>query len=71
MAVNPMTDDPMISTEWLAAHMDDPNVVIVDATWYMPGSGKDARAEHAEKHIPGAVYFDIDEISDHSSHLRT
>ena len=64
-----MTDDPMISTEWLAAHMDDPDVVIVDATWYMPGSGHDARAEHAARHIPGAVYFDIDEISDHSSHL--
>ena len=69
MAVKRMTDDPMISTEWLAAHMDDPDVVIVDATWYMPGSGHDARAEHAERHIPGAVFFDIDEISDHSSPL--
>ena len=64
-----MTDDPMISTEWLAAHVDDPDLVIVDATWYMPGSGHDSRAEHAERHIPGAVYFDIDEISDHASHL--
>ena len=64
-----MTHDPMISTDWLVAHLDDPDIVIVDATWYMPGAGKDARAEHAEQHIPGAVFFDIDEISDHSSGL--
>jgi len=43
--------------------------VIVDATWFMPGTPRDARAEHAERHIPGAVFFDIDEISDHSNPL--
>jgi thiosulfate/3-mercaptopyruvate sulfurtransferase len=62
-------DDPTVSTEWLADHLDDPDVIIVDATWFMPGTPRDARAEHAERHIPGAVFFDIDEISDHSNPL--
>lgn len=61
--------DPMVSTDWLQARLDDPGVIIVDATWFMPGTPRDARAEHAEKHIPGAVFFDIDEISDHSNPL--
>ena len=64
-----MTNDPMVSTEWLQDQLDNPDVVIVDATWYMPGQPGDARAEHAERHIPGAVYFDIDEVSDHASAL--
>jgi thiosulfate/3-mercaptopyruvate sulfurtransferase len=64
-----MTDDPTVSTEWLAERLDDPSVIIIDATWFMPGTPRDARAEHAERHIPGAVFFDIDEISDHSNPL--
>ena len=64
-----IADDPMVSTEWLADHLDDPDIVIVDATWFMPGTPRDARAEHAERHIPGAVFFDIDEISDHANPL--
>ncbi len=59
----------MVSTTWLADHLDDPDLVIVDATWFMPGTPRDARAEHAERHIPGAVFFDIDEISDHANPL--
>ena len=64
-----MTNDPTVSTEWLAERLEDPSVVIIDATWFMPGTPRDARAEHAERHIPGAVFFDIDEISDHSNLL--
>jgi thiosulfate/3-mercaptopyruvate sulfurtransferase len=64
-----MTQDPMVSTDWLLARLDDPGVIIIDATWFMPGTPRDARAEHAERHIPGAVFFDIDEISDHSNPL--
>ncbi len=64
-----MTDDPTVSTDWLAEHLEDPSVIIIDATWFMPGTPRDARAEHAERHIPGAVFFDIDEISDHSNPL--
>jgi thiosulfate/3-mercaptopyruvate sulfurtransferase len=59
----------MVSTEWLAAHLNAPDIVVVDATWYMPGDPHDARAEYAERHIPGAEYFDIDEVADHSTDL--
>jgi thiosulfate/3-mercaptopyruvate sulfurtransferase len=64
-----MLHDPMVSTEWLQAQLDNPDVVIVDATWRLPGQDGDARAEHAQRHIPGAVFFDIDEVSDHASPL--
>ena len=64
-----MSNDPTVSTDWLAERLEDPSVVIVDATWFMPGTPRDARAEHAERHIPGAVFFDIDEISDHANPL--
>ena len=61
-----MFQDPTLSTQWLSTHLEEPDLVIIDATWFMPGTPRDARAEHAERHIPGAVFFDIDEISDHS-----
>ncbi len=66
-----MTDDPktLVSTDWLAAHLNDPDLRILDASWYLPGSDRDARAEYAEAHIPGARFFDIDEISDKRSEL--
>jgi len=59
----------LVGTEWLAAHLRDPDVRVVDATWYLPHLGRDARAEHAEAHVPGAVYFDIDAIADRGSSL--
>ncbi|WP_296764435.1 3-mercaptopyruvate sulfurtransferase [Sediminimonas sp.] len=64
-------DDPrtMVSTDWLAAHIKDPDLRILDATWFMPDDGRDARAEYRACHIPGARFFDIDEISDHRSDL--
>jgi thiosulfate/3-mercaptopyruvate sulfurtransferase len=62
-------DDPMVTTDWLAERLGAPGLVIVDATWFMPPATRDARAEHAERHIPGAVFFDIDEISDHANPL--
>jgi thiosulfate/3-mercaptopyruvate sulfurtransferase len=61
--------DPMVSTEWLAARLGEPAIAIIDATWFMPDAGRDAAAEFAARHIPGAVFFDIDEISDHASGL--
>jgi thiosulfate/3-mercaptopyruvate sulfurtransferase len=59
----------IVSTGWLAAHLGDPDLRIIDATWYMPQLERDARAEFAAAHIPGAVFFDIDAIADHSTSL--
>ncbi|MDA0219383.1 MAG: 3-mercaptopyruvate sulfurtransferase [Proteobacteria bacterium] len=59
----------LVTTEWLAEHLDAPDVRIVDGSWYLPADGRDPRAEYAERHIPGAVFFDIDDISDEKSHL--
>jgi thiosulfate/3-mercaptopyruvate sulfurtransferase len=58
-----------VSTEWLAAHLDDPNVVIVDGSFYLPALKRDAEGEYLAAHIPGAVHFDIDAIADHSTNL--
>ena len=69
MSDETVSDDPMVSTDWLAGHLEDPDVVLIDATWYMPGTPGDARAEHAQAHIPGALFLDIDEVSDHSNPL--
>lgn len=64
-------DDPktLVSTDWLAAHLKDPDLRVIDASWYMPDSGRDAQAEYDAAHIPGARFFDIDEISDLRSEL--
>jgi thiosulfate/3-mercaptopyruvate sulfurtransferase len=62
-------DDAVVDTAWLAAHLDDPAVALVDATWVMPWSGRNARAEFEGEHIPGAVFFDIDEIADRATSL--
>ncbi len=61
--------DALVSSEWLAANLESPQVRILDASWYLPAQKRDGRAEFAEGHIPGARHFDIDEISDHSSDL--
>ncbi|WP_050528083.1 3-mercaptopyruvate sulfurtransferase [Pseudorhodobacter aquimaris] len=64
-------DDPktLVSTEWLAQHINDPDLRIIDASWHMEALGRDAKAEYAAAHIPGARFFDIDDISDHRSEL--
>ena len=66
-----MPSDPqlLVSTDWLAEHLSAPDLRILDASWHMPGSGRDARAEFEKAHIPGARFFDIDEISDERSSL--
>jgi len=61
--------DPLVSTDWLAAWLDDPKVRVLDATWFMPAEGRDAHAEHAAAHIPGAAFFDIDAVADHTTDL--
>ena len=64
-------DDPrtLVSTDWLAKHIADPDLRILDASWYLPDAGRDARADYAAAHIPAARFFDIDEISDQRSSL--
>jgi thiosulfate/3-mercaptopyruvate sulfurtransferase len=57
------------STEWLAGKLKDPDVVVVDGSYYLPTQKRDARAEYVAGHIPGAVFFDIDAIADHSTDL--
>jgi len=59
----------LVSTEWLGEHLRDRNVVVVDGTWLLPTSQRDARAEYRDGHIPGAVFFDIDAVADHSTEL--
>ena len=65
------TDDPrtLVSTDWLAAHLHDPDLRIIDGSWHMEATGRDARAEYMAAHIPGARFFDIDAIADTRSPL--
>ncbi len=64
-------DDPktLVSTEWLANHLKDPDLRVLDASWYLPDTGRTAKAEYLAAHIPGARFFDIDANSDHRSAL--
>lgn len=64
-------DDPktLVSTDWLISHLKDPDLRLLDASWYMPHEGRDARAEYEAAHIPGARFFDIDDIADNRSDL--
>jgi thiosulfate/3-mercaptopyruvate sulfurtransferase len=66
-----MQDDPktLVSTDWLAAHLKDPDLRVVDGSWYLPQMGRDPRAEYDAAHIPGARFFDIDDIADNRSDL--
>ena len=59
--------DPLVSTDWLAQHLDEPDLVVVDCSWHMPASGRSGRAEYLHAHIPGARFVDIDELSDLSN----
>lgn len=59
----------LVSTDWLAEHLGAPDLRILDASWYLPDADRDPRAEYEAAHIPGARFFDIDEISDTSSDL--
>jgi len=61
--------DPIVSTDWLAATLPCTDLVVLDASWYMPGDKRDARAQFAAERIPGARFFDIDRIADHESGL--
>lgn len=63
------TDDPLVSTEWLAAHLDDPRVKVIDATFKLPGVLPLPVDDYLAAHIPGAAFFDVDAVSDHNNPL--
>ena len=60
---------PLVTTDWLAAHLGEPDLRVVDGSWHLPRLERDARKEWAEAHIPGALFFDIDEIADKRTSL--
>ena len=66
-----MRDDPrtLVSTEWLARRLGEPGLVVLDASWHLPSSGRDAEAEFLDARIPGARHFDIDGVADSDSLL--
>ena len=59
----------LVSTDWLLAHLSDPGVVVIDASWHMPAANRDGRREFLAGHIPGAAFFDLDAVSDQTSPL--
>ena len=59
--------DPVVSTAWLADRLGE--VRIVDGSWHMPAEARDGRAEYLQRHVPGAVFFDIDHVADHDTDL--
>jgi len=58
-----------VTADWLAQHLHAPDIRIFDASWHMPAAGRDPRAEFLAGHIPGAVFFDIDAVSDRATDL--
>ncbi len=61
--------DALVTTDWLVENFDKPDIALIDASWFPKHSPRDARAEFTEAHIPGAVYFDIDDIADPDTDL--
>jgi len=62
-------DNIFVTTEWLARHLDDPKVVLLDGSWFLPAANRKPHEEYVAGHIPGAVFFDIDGVADHSTGL--
>ena len=64
-------EDPrlLVSTDWLERHLSDPDLRVLDASWYLPGSDRNPKAEYEDAHVPGARFFDIDDMSDQRSEL--
>jgi thiosulfate/3-mercaptopyruvate sulfurtransferase len=61
--------NPFVSTEWLAGRLNDPSIVILDGSWFLPAANRKPHEEYLAGHIPGAVFFDMDEVADKSTGL--
>ena len=61
--------DWIVDTEWLAGHLSSPGLIVLDGSWHLPTANRDPKAEFLAEHIPGAVFFDIDDLSDEKSVL--
>ena len=61
--------DDLVSTDWLAQNLGKPDIVVVDASWHMPATGRNGREEYLAAHIPGARFLDIDAVADTDSEL--
>ena len=59
----------IVETDWLAAHLKTPGLVIFDGSWHLPTANRNAKAEYLAEHIPGALFFDIDDLIDEKSPL--
>ena len=59
----------IVETDWLASHLSSPDLIILDGSWHLPTAGRDAKKEYLAEHIPGALFFDIDDLSDEKSSL--
>ena len=59
--------DSLVSTDWLAQHLGEPDLQIVDCSWFMPALQRDPHAEYLQAHIPGARFLDIDQVADQSN----
>ena len=59
----------MVETDWLASHLSTPGLVVFDGSWHLPTAGRNAKAEYLSEHIPGALFFDIDDLVDDKSAL--
>lgn len=59
----------LVDTDWLETHLDAPDLIVLDASWHLPSAGRDAKNDYLAAHIPGAVLFDIDDLSDETSSL--
>ena len=59
--------DSLVSTQWLAEHLGEADLVVVDSSWHMPATGRNGREEYSQAHVPGARFLDIDALSDRSS----
>jgi thiosulfate/3-mercaptopyruvate sulfurtransferase len=64
-----MAHEALVTTEWLAAHLGDEDIRVVDGSWHLPAAKRDAHAEFTAGHVPGAVFFDIDAIADADTSL--